>query len=68
MFTGPEALTATELRLARLAAEGLTNREIAERLFVTQRTVETHLRHTFQKLGIGARDELPPQLTPATAV
>lgn len=63
VFTGVDALTASELRVARLAAEGLTNREIAERLFVTERTVETHLRHVFQKLEIRGRRELPARLT-----
>jgi DNA-binding CsgD family transcriptional regulator len=62
VFTGVDALTASELRVARLAAEGHTNREIAEGLFVTQRTVETHLRHAFQKLDITRRDQLPPEL------
>ena len=60
--SGPAALTPAEHRVARLAAEGRTNREIAERLYVTQRTVETHLTHAFQKLGIGSRDELPGAL------
>jgi ATP/maltotriose-dependent transcriptional regulator MalT len=59
VFTGVDALTASELRVARLAADGLTNREIAGRLFVTDRTVETHLRHVFQKLAISSRRELP---------
>ena len=62
VFTGIEALTASEIRVARLAAEGRTNRETAERLFVTQRTVETHLAHVFQKLSIKGRDELPREL------
>jgi DNA-binding CsgD family transcriptional regulator len=67
VFTGVEALTASELRVARLAAEGQTNRQIAEGLFVTQRTVETHLRHVFQKLDIAGREQLPCKLTaPAT--
>jgi DNA-binding CsgD family transcriptional regulator len=62
VFTGIEALTASELRVARLAAEGRTNRETAEKLFVTQRTVETHLGHIFQKLNIRSRNELPREL------
>jgi DNA-binding CsgD family transcriptional regulator len=59
---GRDALTASELRTARLAAEGRTNREIAQALFVSVRTVETHLTHTYQKLGIPSRDELPGAL------
>ncbi|MBV9808974.1 MAG: helix-turn-helix transcriptional regulator [Solirubrobacterales bacterium] len=55
-------MTAGELRVSRLAAEGRTNRQIAEGLFVTQRTVETHLRHVFQKLNITRREQLPPKL------
>ncbi len=62
VFTGIEALTASELRVARLASDGATNREIAQRLFVTQRTVETPLRHVFQKLDIQTRKELPSEL------
>ncbi len=62
VFTGIEALTASEIRVARLAAQGRTNRETAEMLFVTQRTVETHLGHVFQKLSIRSRDELPREL------
>ena len=57
-ISGPEALTGSERRVARMAAEGFTNREIAEALFVTLRTVETHLTHAYQKLDIGSRDEL----------
>jgi DNA-binding CsgD family transcriptional regulator len=53
-----DALTASERRVVALAAEGLSNREIAERLFVTQRTVETHLGHAFAKLGVRRRDQL----------
>jgi DNA-binding CsgD family transcriptional regulator/tetratricopeptide (TPR) repeat protein len=55
---GRQALTASELRVASLAAEGRTNREIAQSLFVTLKTVETHLRHAFGKLGISGRQEL----------
>jgi DNA-binding CsgD family transcriptional regulator/tetratricopeptide (TPR) repeat protein len=51
-------LTASELRVARLAADGLTNREIAQALFVTEKTVETHLRSVFRKLAIGSRSQL----------
>jgi DNA-binding CsgD family transcriptional regulator len=52
------ALTASELTVARLVAEGLTNREVAERLFVSPHTVNSHLRHAFLKLGISSRVEL----------
>ena len=56
--SGWEGLTASELRVARLAAEGLTNRQIGERLFVSPRTVETHLGHAFAKLGVATRSQL----------
>ena len=56
--TGRDALTASELRVAQLAAHGMTNREIAQALFITIRTVTTHLGHTYQKLGISRREEL----------
>jgi DNA-binding CsgD family transcriptional regulator len=52
------ALTASELRVARLAAEGMTNREIAQALFVTENTIETHLRSVFRKLAIRSRSQL----------
>ena len=55
---GWAALTASELAVARLVAEGLTNREVAERLFVSPHTVNSHLRHVFSKLGINSRVEL----------
>ena len=58
-LTGPDALTAGERRVAALAADGASNRQIAEHLFVTQATVETHLRHAFRKLNITSRAELP---------
>jgi DNA-binding CsgD family transcriptional regulator/tetratricopeptide (TPR) repeat protein len=57
-ITGRDALTASELRVARLAVEGRTNREIAEALWVSIRTVETHLSHTFRKLDVTGRGEL----------
>ena len=55
---GWESLTESELRVAKLAAEGLTNRQIGERLFVSRRTVETHLKHVFQKLHLSTRAQL----------
>jgi DNA-binding CsgD family transcriptional regulator len=55
---GPEALTPSERRVAELAMEGLTTREMAESLFVTPKTVEFHLRHIYQKLGVNSRDKL----------
>jgi DNA-binding CsgD family transcriptional regulator len=57
-ISGRDALTAAELRVARLAAEGKTNREIAEHLFLTVRTVETHLTRTYGKLGVTSRGQL----------
>ena len=63
VVSGVASLTPSERRVAQLAAEGLTNREIAQQLFVTMKTVETHLRHCYQKLEISGRDELPGALT-----
>lgn len=60
--TGPAALTAAELRVARMARAGMTNREIAQALFVTLRTVQLHLTHGYQKLGITSREELDAAL------
>jgi len=65
-LSGPEALTASEHRVARMAAEGQSNPEIAQALYLTRRTVETHLTHAYQKLGIGSREELTTALS-ATA-
>jgi DNA-binding CsgD family transcriptional regulator len=56
--TGWEALTGAERRVAHLVAEGLTNREVAERLFLSRYTVETHLKHVFAKVGVSSRAEL----------
>jgi DNA-binding CsgD family transcriptional regulator len=55
---GWAALTEAELTVARLVAEGLTNKEVADRLFVSPHTVNSHLRHVFSKLGIKSRVEL----------
>jgi DNA-binding CsgD family transcriptional regulator len=56
--SGWPAMTTSERSVARLVAEGLTNREVADRLFVSPHTVNSHLRHIFSKLGINSRVEL----------
>ena len=63
LLSGVESLTPSERRVADLAAEGLTNREIAERLYVTRNTIGTHLEHVFSKLEIRSRRELPDALS-----
>jgi DNA-binding CsgD family transcriptional regulator len=55
---GDAQLTATELRVARLAAAGQANKEIAAALFMSVHTVEAHLSHTYRKLGIRSRTQL----------
>jgi DNA-binding CsgD family transcriptional regulator len=55
---GWDALTDAEQHVARLAAEGFTNRAIGVRLFVSPHTVNTHLRHVFEKLGVNSRVDL----------
>jgi tetratricopeptide (TPR) repeat protein len=59
VLTGVESLTASERRIAELASQDLTNREIAQTLFVTARTVEGHLTSVFRKLQLDSRAELP---------
>ena len=59
---GVEALTPAERRVAQLAAEGLTNRQIAETLWVTLKTVEVHLGRSYGKLGISGRGKLAAAL------
>jgi DNA-binding CsgD family transcriptional regulator len=61
-LSGVESLTPSERRIAEMAAEGPTNREIAQELFVTQRTVEVHLTSTYRKLGISSRSQLAAAL------
>jgi DNA-binding CsgD family transcriptional regulator len=56
--SGREALTDTELKVVRLVAERLTNPEIAERMFISRRTVQTHVSHVLAKLGVASRREL----------
>ncbi len=65
-ITGRDALTPGELRVARLAIEGLTNREIAQALFVTAKTVDTHLGHAYAKLAISSRRDLATAIDAAT--
>jgi DNA-binding CsgD family transcriptional regulator/tetratricopeptide (TPR) repeat protein len=67
-LSGVDSLTPSERRVAELAAEGPTNREIAQALFVTQRTVEVHLTSIYRKLGISSRSQLAAALAePARA-
>ena len=73
-LSGVESLTPSERRVAEMAAEGDTNREIAQALFVTPKTVEVHLSSAYRKLGISSRSQLPKalaqseQLTPVSSV
>ena len=61
-ITGRDALTASELRVARLAAAGGTNREIAQELFITTKTASAHLSRVYRKLGISRRSQLAKTL------
>jgi DNA-binding CsgD family transcriptional regulator len=64
--TGLDALTASERRVAQLAADGMSNMEIAQTLFITIKTVEVHLTHAYRKLEISSRTQLDEALlTPA---
>ncbi|TCO56026.1 ATP-binding protein [Actinocrispum wychmicini] len=56
--TGVDALTAQQRKIAELAAEGASNRQIAERLYLTLRTVEHHLTSAYRTLGVDGRDQL----------
>ncbi len=60
--SGAESLTPSERRVVELAAGGQTNREIAQTLFVTEKTVETHLGRAFRKLDVTSRRQLPDVL------
>jgi DNA-binding CsgD family transcriptional regulator len=68
VLSGLDSLTASERRVAEFASQGLSNREIAQTLFVTARTIEGHLTSVFRKLQIGSRDELPAALAGGAAV
>jgi DNA-binding CsgD family transcriptional regulator len=65
-LTGIESLTPGELGVARLAAQGLTNRQIAQALFVSTKTVGTHLGHIYDKLAVNNREALA-QIMPETS-
>jgi DNA-binding CsgD family transcriptional regulator len=67
VLAGVESLTASERRVAELAGEGLTNREIAQALFITARTVEGHLTSVFRKLALESRDQLPAVIAGGTS-
>ena len=62
----PTSLTPSELRVAELAASGLTNKRIAERLFMSPKTVEANLARVYAKLGIASRAELGARMAPAS--
>jgi DNA-binding CsgD family transcriptional regulator len=66
VLRGVDALTAGELRVARLAASGQSNREIAQSLFVAPKTVETHLAQVFRKLDVRSRTDIAPALERAS--
>jgi DNA-binding CsgD family transcriptional regulator len=67
VLSGLDSLTPSERRVAQLAADGLSNRDITQNLFITTRTVEGHLTHAYQKLAITAREQLPAALAPPRA-
>jgi DNA-binding CsgD family transcriptional regulator len=60
--TGVAALTPSELRVVKIAAAGRTNKQVAQELYLTVKTVETHMAHAFQKLQISSRSELAAAL------
>jgi DNA-binding CsgD family transcriptional regulator len=62
-YTGVESLTPSERRVAELVAAGRSNRDVAQSLFVSRATIETHLRSVFRKLGVASRDQLAPLLS-----
>ncbi len=62
VLSGLDSLTPSERRVAQLAADGMSNREIAQNLFITTRTVEGHLTHVYEKLAITSREQLSAAL------
>jgi DNA-binding CsgD family transcriptional regulator len=67
VVAGIESLTTSERRVAELARAGQTNREIAQALFVTPNTVESHLASVYRKLGVTSRSELEDALSAIAA-
>jgi DNA-binding CsgD family transcriptional regulator len=66
LLTGLSSLTASERRVAQLAAEELSNKEIAQALFVTVKTIEVHLSNVYRKLEISSRRQLAAALVAAS--
>ena len=67
-LSASDQLTAQELQIAQLVAQGLSNRDIAQRLYLSHRTIGTHLYRIFPKLGITSRGELRSALSASTAL
>ena len=63
--TGTAVLTKREREVATLASHGMSSREIASTLYVSIRTVDNHLQHAYEKLGVTGRNELADALTRA---
>lgn len=61
--SGPDSLTSAEARVARMAADGMTNKEIAQALFVAAKTVENQLGVVYRKLNVRSRDQLSRALS-----
>lgn len=66
MLSGVESLTPSERRVAEMAADNMTNKDIAQALFVTPKTVEVHLSSVYRKLEITSRAQLPAALATTT--
>ena len=62
MLSGVESLTPSERRVAEMAADNMTNKDIAQALFVTPKTVEVHLSNVYRKLENSSRGQLPTAL------